>query len=362
MVHRVPGGMAEQYAGGQEVPKENEKAPKVVSVWNPAGMDACALYRMYIPHLNIRRSRFIFNPQRLPVAYLAQGDVLVVQRQGTEGNYIALKYLKEQLGLKLVYDLDDNIWNVPRYNPARPFFERFKNGFGVCAQLCDVLTVSTQSLKSAVRSALPDLRNKEILVVPNAIDFRLFRSCEKRKDGKIIIGWSGSNTHTDDVEMVWNLLPELLDEFENVYVHIVGAEPSGKLVGHPKVRHTPWVQTGEYPARLSTWAWDIFVAPLEDNKFNRSKSAIKLMEAAATGAAGIGTDVQPYREFYAFDDYLVKNGLCLTRYQWKEKLTKLIKDEAHRNEMVSRAQRITRTWFNIEKIKNNWIHALESVC
>src|SRR5437773_1391352 len=104
----------------------------------PGGKDACALYRMYMPHVNIPNSRFLFNEGDVPLHELADSDLLFVQRLVSNKNYEALLKF-EKLGLTVVYDLDDNLWEAPSYNPAAKLLRMVKSGFGACITKCSVV-------------------------------------------------------------------------------------------------------------------------------------------------------------------------------------------------------------------------------
>lgn len=373
--------------------KKEETAPKVKIAFNPAGVDACALWRTYMPHLNISGSTYIYNPKRLPAERLAMSEVVVVQRQCTPDNHAALKYLKQVLGIKIIYDLDDNLWDVPDYNPAKFWFQKFREGFGYCAQLCDLITVSTSSLKRTVQKRLPELKIP-IEVIPNAVDFEYFGKPSEKDEEKVIIGWAGSNTHSRDCLDVWQYVLEVIEENKNVYLEIVGGAdiskklPSfvdtdpitgrmkvieveksyvehhkllEKLAHHPRIKVKPWVPVGEYNRRFCTWSWDIVLAPLENNRFNFCKSNVKLLETAAIDAVFLASDVTPYNEFVALDDEL-KSLLCFSSTQWKRKLTDLVKDAAKRKYFAHKIKRIASTFYNISEVKKNWVRAAEQLC
>src|ERR1035437_4416389 len=124
------------------------KPPTVA--WVPAWLDGCALFRMFMPSLHYPNSRFIFHPVRTPVSELGDADIVVVQRQCSQGNMQALKQMKE-MGLKVIYDLDDDLWAIPGTSPAKAIFDPIKSGFGMCMEVCDLVTVSTEPLRTAVR-------------------------------------------------------------------------------------------------------------------------------------------------------------------------------------------------------------------
>src|SRR5438105_4443288 len=164
----------------------------------PGSMDGCALWRFFMPHLKIPESKFVYNPgYKLPIEALVQVDVVVVQRLGTYDNLAAIKLI-HSMGKKIIYDLDDNLWNLPSWNPAYSAkFSRIRDLFSTCIKECDLVVVSTNPLQAAMR------RNVEIKVpvevIHNAVDFDLFHPLPKLDRDTVTVGWGGSPTHDKDI-------------------------------------------------------------------------------------------------------------------------------------------------------------------
>jgi glycosyltransferase involved in cell wall biosynthesis len=322
----------------------------------PASIDACAMYRMYLPHLRIPDSLFLFRMERLDLRELQEYEVIVVQRQVTPQNYMALKKLKDY-GKKLIYDLDDDVWSLPASNPAQQMFKMVENGFGECMKWVDVITVSTQTLKGVVTAKLPHLK-QEVLVTPNAIDFDLFQpSTLERDDDKVILGWAGSNTHDGDMTEISSVIPDLLKKYPKLYVEFVGGAAPKRLRGMDRVTSRPWVPVGEFANRFSSWSWDISMAPLNSIRFNNSKSNIKMLESAAVGIPCVVSNVRPYYEFCSLGGKELEWLLCDTTRDWKTKLEKLIEEPAYRKEVAELMYATARKYFSIDTIAENWKYA-----
>lgn len=348
----------------------------------PAAVDACALYRMMIPHLNTPGSTYLFRYGPLDTRQFQHCKVAVVQRQVSEQNRVAMQKIKET-GLKIVYDLDDNIWNLPSFNPGKKLFTEHQDGFLKCAEEADILTVSTKGLSTAARTGFK-LFNKEILIIPNAIDFRLFAEKKLLKnDDTVLIGWGGSNTHSEDVIEAFSIVEEVLNENEKSHLELVGATSevshweeritgsgikqqrkittAAPIARHPKTHFRKWVPVGEYPNRFAGWGWDIALAPLFDNRFNKSKSNIKMLEAAAIKIPCLVSDVQPYNEFCSLGGDDLKWLLCRRASDWKTKLTVLINEPERREFLGNKMYEIADKYFNANVIKNNWLHCFNKV-
>jgi glycosyltransferase involved in cell wall biosynthesis len=110
-------------------------------------------------------------------------------------------------------------------------------------------------------------------------------------------------------------------------------------------RYTPWHDdVGDYYKAVD---FDIAIAPLADVPFNRAKSHLKALDAAARGIPIVATDMEPYREFVRDGEtgYLVR-----TAAQWKARLTELINDEAARAEMGAAAKKVAEGY----TMQGNW--------
>ena len=298
-------------------------------------MDACALWRFFIPHLNLRNSRFVFSQGAMPFDMMNECDVIGVQRMMHKDNVKFLAFCKS-FGLKIVFDLDDHVWDLPTYNPAYPIYKKHLPVLEECLQYADIFTVSTEALKKYARrhvghiSGVTSKKPIPIEVLENYVDPTMFYNSGIEKDpDKVVIGWGGSNSHSGDLWHVWQLLPKILEDYPNVEMHFVGMLPPKEIEHNPRVHAESWCHVAEFGARFSTWNWDIALAPLEDNDFNKCKSSIKMQEAGALGIPCLASFIDNYRDFVTKQPGL-EWLLCSTPYQWDKKLRTLIEDRSRR--------------------------------
>lgn len=326
-------------------------------VWMPAGLDGCALWRMFMPHLNYPRSQFLFRLGTINFSEFA-GQVVVVQRQVGPRNLTALKALRAA-GYKIIYDLDDNVWQLPQGNPMKRIFQSVQEHFDPCVAEAHVITVSTRGLQSMVEQKLGYL-GKPVILCQNAVDTRLYRDYTVgRDDGQTVIGWAGTNTHWHDVKEAWGVLPEVLDEFKYVRMEFVGQPPPEKIQKHERVRMRAWSPVGEFPGRLASWGWDIALAPLEQHRFNVSKSPIKLIEAAISKTPTLCSDVGPYHDFCALGGDDLRWLLCSFESQWGKKLRRLVAEPEWRRHLGELAYNVTERFFHIRSVVHNWKRAAQ---
>ena len=316
------------------------------SLFLPASIDGCGFWRMFLPHLRIPQSRFVFALDgSYPVDIIAEADICIVQRLGNPNNIEAVKRIKAS-GKKLVYDLDDNIWNIPPHNRAYKWFKASKGMFTTCMQAADAITVSTQPLQAQVRA---NIKLKcPVYVIENGVDFNMFYPLPKKERKEVVIGWAGSATHAKDLVDVLEIIPKVLEKNPHVRFESVGASLPDNLKNHPQVRVRNTVPIAEYASRLATWRWDLFLAPLEDTAFTRSKSSIKCLEAAALQRPILVSPVGAYKDFCALDpdlEYL----MCKTRQQWIDKINELVNNEGARAFYGGRMYNVAREHCDVSK-------------
>lgn len=312
-----------------------------------------------MPHLRLGgngySSIFMFHMYGLDMGPIAGCDVAVVQRLCTEQNYAALQRMKS-FGLKLIYDLDDNMWAIPPYNPAYKMFKQLEPGFRVCAAACDMITVSTEPLRIAVRRAIGK-NCPPVEVVQNSMDHDWFapvpEELRKKKGDRVVLGWAGTNTHTGDVKHIFSILPKLVDRLPQLELEFVGLpapnefrDVDGKIV-HPRVRERDFCPVAEWPARWASWQWDIAIAPLDDNKFNASKSNIKALESAALSIPCVVSDVAPYHDFCAHSKLLKQTVLAYGQLDWERKIEALVVNSELRKSVGTEMHRVSREYYDI---------------
>ena len=315
---------------------------------------------MFIPHLSLPNSRFAgVKNGNLPFAAFANADVVVVQRLNDQTNWRAITEMGKH-GLKIVYDLDDNMWNIPKYNPAYNVFVD-KEGFRRCAIETNVVTVSTPQLKKVAEENI-NFRGLEFAVIPNAMDTRIFRplpALEPDPDRPVLLAWAGTATHSMDLLQVFRELPALLRKEPKMHLAVTGMRVP-ELEAFDQFHQIDFVPVSQYPAALASWRFDIMLAPLEDNPFNRCKSNIKILEAAAMGVPILVSPVTPYSDFAARDPEL-SFMVCKTTAQWSTKIRQLIHEPALRSHLVMRMRKVMEEHFSIEVVKEKWLELARSI-
>jgi 2-polyprenyl-3-methyl-5-hydroxy-6-metoxy-1,4-benzoquinol methylase len=218
-------------------------------------------------------------------------------------------------GWTLVAEIDDDPHHWPQY--VESDFYAFR---GVHA-----VTVSTEHLAGIIRKFNPNVQVFEnaVLSIPHR---------EESKNQKLRIFFGALNRKADwlpIIEGVKQAALENKDAIEFVVVH--DKEFHDALSNTVAKTFLPTLGIEKYTEVLATC--DIALLPLNDTPFNRCKSDIKLIECASAQVAVICSDTvyatkPEHHEFVVFAN---------TQAEWKEAISKLIKDSALRQTNVAKA-------------------------
>lgn len=266
----------------------------------------------------------------------------------------------------LIYDLDDNYLDLPPSNPVYKDF--FEDGHPTGNQatltaalsLADALTVSTEPLKERMEAHFKRQFNieKPIFVIPNMNDLADFNYPVSPKNGKkVIIGYQGSESHVPDLKMVLPAIKKLMRKHKNVHLEILGVvskEKVKEVFGEfekdlfDRMAMIPVTATfKEYPQWLAAQQWDIGIAPLVDNAFNKSKSHIKWMEYAAYKIPCVASRVYPYFMPIGKRNTIVdgETGVLCRPPDWERALERMITDKPYRERIGQQAyDAVKRDW------------------
>lgn len=225
----------------------------------------------------------------------AIADTLVIQRPG-EPSMLNLVEEANASGVKTIFEIDDNIWDLPTWNASYPFWTPIRQQY--CREVlkaAKLAVVSTDYLADVVRETNPN-----VVVVPNAI----FDSSVidlpihvKSDSNEILVGWIGSSFHMKDTKIFKSLIPKVLDKHSNVRFLMMGEQPPRELSAYfHRITALPFVEPIYYHQILNSYTIDIGLAPLVDCEFNKSKSSVKMLEYLYTKTFPICSDIEPYKK------------------------------------------------------------------
>ena len=292
---------------------------------------------------------------------LEQAELFVVQRDFPR-HWLAFEKVTtyaRQRCVPLVYDLDDLLLALPPEHPDR------LSGYYAAALLpmlaaisqAGLVTASTLRLAAALQPYTSNVR-----VLPNLLDDRLWRLRPPAEvtGAPLVIGYMGGGSHGSDLELVAGALERTLARYPGrVHLRFWGAEPPAPLRGRPEVswRRLELYHYPEFAAYFLRQRLDIALAPLVDNEFNRSKSAVKYLEYTALGAAGIYSPLETYTQ-------AVSDGetglLASTEEEWEAALARLVEQPTLRLHLAQAAQESVRSHWLLSRRAPEWLQAYQS--
>ena len=314
-------------------------------------------YRIYSP---LKQAGIEIIPgireNQLALEAIDQAPLVLFQRDFSRnfGEYQQVLERAHAQGKPVVLDLDDHLLALPEDHPDR-ISGWFADGLPSLLHAMvnsDALTVTTQTLRQAL---LP--YNPRIYVLPNYLDAELWQFREPKvaeKGAPVRILFMGTPTHQPDLELIGEPLAHIAQKYaEHVAFIFFGAQPPSSLESAAKVTYLP-LHTYHYQAFLQEYQQleaEIAIAPLQDNLFNRSKSAIKYLEYTALGISGVFCALPPYAEVVhdGLDGFLAANP-----EEWEQKLKLLIESPELRLQSAREAQKQVRQHWLIQDHSGEW--------
>jgi len=240
---------------------------------------------------------------------------------------------------RTVYETDDDVFSIPpAIAAAYAAYTRPETRQAVIANMraCHVVTVTTEPLAESVRASTghPDVR-----VVPNCIPDAVLGLPRRRQPGRTVIGWTGSGARDADFGVARDAVRDVLETVPGTEMHFMGTDYRYLLPARLPARHThPLAVSISWRDWFGGFDFDIALAPLADIPFNRSRSALKALEAMALGIPVLASDAGPYRGIVTdgVTGYLCRPG------DWGKRLRELALDAGAREEMGANARRAAR--------------------
>ena len=285
-----------------------------------------------------------------------QADVIIIQRQfPSEFTEKILRFIMT-LGIPIVYDLDDLFLEVPLSHPSYYNFQKHVPYIKWILKEADIITVSTLPLKKS----LSKYTSRPIYVKSNIVDFNLFGSPPRPCNNQFNFLVSGTSTHQEDWAIIEESLAKILERYgKKINVVFFGDTPK-ILFDHPSVKIIDFQRNyTHYAKQLKELDVHAALVPLEDTKFNQSKSNIKWLEYSAAGIPGAYSDITPYNSCISHEE----NGLLVKNNSdsWFNAMNQLIVNSEKTATLIRNAQREVREKYSIENSLTEYTSAVNGL-
>jgi len=331
------------------------------------------------------------NPTNDPNPNLANNyDMIVLQRQPEQDVTRLIRACKE-LGIKTVFDIDDNALNIPKWNPnylvwgrdsrhiyhmAQEYMSRgriptylrgktpeqiMKGAPGILQGLltnireCDLVTVTTPTLQNVY-----SMQNSNIAVLPNQMQPTFWEDTTRiTHNGEIWVGWAGGWTHEQDLKILIGPLRAVLRKRENVKFVIIGWDEADKYVftdfPSDRIKLFPWADFSGYHDQVASL--DVVLAPSIACPFNVGKSDIRVLEAWLCKRPCVASPTT-----YADTIREAQGGLIAKKSaSWVRNILRLVDDPKLRDTMGYRGYDYVMAHRTYQKTAHLWIEAYRSL-
>jgi len=339
--------MRDKEAKTEEKGKEEYKR-KIIAWRGDRG--ACWAVRIHFPLSYIAKNNpdyLIHITSALSKDQVGVFDLGILQRQYMKEVFNGLQAFRK-FNIKLVYEIDDDLFSVPKWNPAYKVLGKKSTRENVKYFLSNVnaIFVTTERLKEVYSPYC-----EKIYVLPNSINPDVFYPSPNNCKRKVVL-WSGSNTHKNDVALVRPAL-ERLSKDDDVQVRLWHID-----LGIKNSYLIPFCPLESFYNVLAMSNPYIGLAPLTTVPFNKSKSNLKFLEYTMQNAVTVASDFGPYADTITHEEngFLVKDNR-----EWYDVIRYLLDNEDVHARVLANAKKLVMKEYNIEKNYMLWKNAIDEL-
>ena len=265
------------------------------------------------------------------------------------------------LGHRIVAELDDNYlirktWLNPAIHRDTVENPQARWHHLKAVSVFDALIVTVPFLRDAYAKAFKKeakdagFSPPPIFVINNHVDPEDWPQ-RIEGNGRLRIGWMGSQSHFRDVALAYPSLRWAAEEGHEAV--IIGYDPAWQ--DHFRYTHIPWIEphhhTGVFQLPL-----DIGLIPLERNEFTLGKTDLKALEYAMNGAAIVAPNFETYNRHWRHKETCLMYG---GKAEMLGCVRSLVRDPVMRERLVENAAQYVREERTVQKHAQEW---REAVC
>jgi glycosyltransferase involved in cell wall biosynthesis len=275
-----------------------------------------------------------------------RSDYILIHREATPIGPPWFEAILFWFRKRVVFDFDDAIF-VPNEGVDGRLVSalKFHKKIVYITRRAWKVSVSTHYL-----AAWAGAHNPRCFVVPTTLDPKYFSSTKTQKaEKRPVIGWSGSHSTSQFLELVRSVLAELQKHHNFEFVVICNDDP-----GFPELcqyRFIPWNSVSEVDDLLN---FNIGLMPQPDIPFARGKAGLKAMQYSALGIVPVVSPI-------GGGDTVVKNGV--TGFvvgdsfdEWYRTLDHLLRNPSSWEQLGRHARERALAFFSSEKNVANYLN------
>ena len=228
-----------------------------------------------------------------------------------------------------------------------------------CLTVADRILVSSSYLAMVLSAQLPSQRI-DVLFYPPYLAPLITQTpkhgCQV-EDKPVTIGYMGSKGHQQDLQIAVPALVNVLKQFPMVRFETFGTivMPEALLrFGERVAAHAPRNSYKEFLQSLYDLRWEVGLAPLADNTFNRCRSPIKFLEYTACNITTVASDVSVYRSVME-----AGGGFLVPDHDWDAALDHVVTDVPFRRMCLDHAREVCADQFSLPDVAAGLLATLQ---
>ncbi|TPI40620.1 glycosyltransferase family 4 protein [Mesorhizobium sp. B3-1-6] len=253
-----------------------------------------------------------------------------------------------------IYYIDDNFWRIRGESPLAVYYRHplVRKSLQFAVSHAETVIVNSPELATFVSRF-----NTRVAILPAFFDFSLIEGVAQSASEEIRIGFAGSPSRVDDLDLIAPLIEPVLERFPKALFEFAGVLPRGIAAG-ARVRFFP--HTGDYATYIRFQAsrnWAIGLAPLLDHEANRGKTDNKYREYGACHIAGVYSNIPPYRNVVRNNEtgILIEN----TTESWLKAISVLIESPEMRKKIENMAFKYIKNQYDLPVVSCEWASLFE---
>lgn len=335
------------------------KKPKHSLIAYRGDRAACWFYRIHAPMIHVAKNNKtdfgVTVASSIGKDHIGEYDLAILQRQYKMDVFSPISEMKK-VGTKLIYEIDDDLFHIPKWNPAYEVLgaRKVQDGIKTFLGQVDAMFVTTEPLKDVYKNYC-----EKIYVLPNSLEYE-FIFPGKKDTVKPVVCWQGSTTHEKDLEIARKGFEQIAADDSLIFKMWCGyiqhtRKPIFDIPNSEVLPLTPFEGFFQMFGQVGT---HIGLAPLSANQFNKSKSNLKFLEYTAYNAVTVASNFGPYKD--TIEDG--ETGILVSdNREWYDIVMWLLENEDEYNRILQNAKRVVEENFDIEKNYVLWETAIKEV-
>ena len=138
--------------------------------------------------------------------------------------YEPIKWMREykKRGKRVLYDMDDDFWQVAKDNPSALTSNAMKDQYEGMIREADAIITPSKVLAKKFKKYF----KKPVFICPNSADENMYQERPREHGDQLVIGYSGAASHWKDLALIADVVSKLSEKHDFLFT-IYG------LVGEP---------------------------------------------------------------------------------------------------------------------------------